>query len=196
MLNFFRDHSRIIMKLISNQFGAAFFGLALGLAVSSSNSVLFLCTSIFSILFLIFLNHTVLWEEGAKSHIRVEAGRERYNPLTGLWLGVYAGLPNLILGVLTALTRFMGGTDGLGWGWAAAINGFCNAIARIWQGMYLGTIQYIAPGSHYILLLTPLPTILACWLSYWLGQKDYRIFGIFTLERKKKEKAAPPKQKK
>ncbi len=184
MLNFYRDHSRVILKLISNQFGAAFFAIALGLAASSSNTVLFLCTSIFSILFLLFLNHTVLWEDGAKSRIRVDAGREKYNPLTGLWIGVCAGIPNIILSVITAITFFLSAKDGpFAWEWAGNICGIANVIARLWQGMYLGTVQFLAPGNHYILLLAPLPTILGCFISYWLGLKNCRMFGIFTLER-------------
>jgi len=196
MLNFFRDHSRLITKLISNQFGAAFFALALGLAVSSTNAVLFLITSLFSICFLLFLNHTVLWEDGAKSRIRVDAGREKYNPLTGLWIGVCAGIPNIVLGILTALTCFLGTADGpFGWEWAGNINFVVNIIARIWQGMYLGTVQYIAPGSHYILLLVPIPTILGCWFSYWLGLKNCRMFGIFTLKKPEEKNAKKPVKK-
>jgi len=184
MLNFFHDHSRVIIRLTANQFGAAFFGIALGLAASPSNRMLSLVTSVFSVLFWIFLNHTVLWEDGAKCRIRVDAGRAKYNPLVGLWICVIAGIPNLLLGVIVAVTRFLGSADGpFGFAWAGSVNAFANVIARIWQGMYLGILQFIDAGNHYLLLLTPLPAILFGFISYWLGLKNFRMFGIFTLKK-------------
>ena len=194
MLNFFRDHSRVITKLYSNQFGAAFFALMLALAASSSQ-VIFLCTSIFSVLFLLFLNYTVIWEEGAKSRIRVDAGRERYNSKTGLWLGLAAGFPNLLLGVVASVTYFLAAKDGpFQLEWVGNICAVVNAIARFWQAMYLGIIQYIAPGSRYILLAIPLPAILFSWFFYWLGLQNFHLFGIFSLKKPAKPSGSEQKQ--
>ena len=197
MLNFCREHSRVITKLISYQFGSAFPALALGLAVPSNNSVLLLCTSIFSIFFLLYLNHTVLWEHGGKNRIRVDAGRARYDPFTGLWIGLIAGIPNLLFSVVTAVTYFLSSAnDPFGWEWAGNVCGVFNVLARLWQGMYLGTVQFIAPTSHYILLLVPIPTILGCFLSYWLGLRNFRMFGIFTLRRPEEKNSLNPTVKK
>ncbi len=185
MLNIFREYSRPITRMTANQFGAAFLGIALQLAISDTNLTLVLCTSIFSVLFLLYLNHTVIWEEGAKSRIRVDAGREKYNPLTGLWIGVAASLPNIILGVIVALTYFCSRADGpLAWEWTGNINGIANVIARIWQGMYLGILTYIDAGNHYLLLLTPLPVILFSLVSYWLGLKQWTLAKAFKLKKK------------
>ena len=196
MLNFIREHSRVITKLISYQFGSAFLALALGFAVPSENTALQLCTSIFAILFMVYLNHTVLWEHGAKNRIRVDAGRAKYDPLTGLFIGLVAGIPNIFLGVVVAITRFLALADGpFGWEWAGGVNFLFNWIARLWQGMYLGIIQAVAPGSHYILLLTPLPAILFAFLSYWMGLQNFRMFGIFTLKRPEEKKSGPSVKK-
>ena len=91
MLHFFRDNARTLTRLNLNQFGAAFLGILLGLAVPMhkaageelprENMTLLLLTSIFSICFFLYLNHTVLWEEGAKQRIRVDAGRAKYDAL-------------------------------------------------------------------------------------------------------------------
>ena len=40
MLNFFRDNSRILSKLLSNQFGAAFFSVMMLLAIPDTSSTL------------------------------------------------------------------------------------------------------------------------------------------------------------
>lgn len=191
MLNFFRDHSRVITKLYSNQFGASFFAIMMLLA-SSSNKTLFLATSIFSVLFYLFLNHTVVWEDGAKSRIRVDAGRERFRPVTGLWLGVAAGIPNLLIGVLAVVTAFLADKSGpFQLEWAGNIYGWVNVIARFWEAMYVGIIQYFAQGSRYVLFFLPFPAILGCYLSYWMGLKNYDLFRIFTPKKKPSPGSAP-----
>lgn len=180
MLNFYREYSRVIGKLILNQFGAAFLAIMLGLAADELNSTLFLITSIFSVCFLLYLNYTVLWEEGAKSRIRVDSGREKYNSFTGLWIGLIASIPNILFGIITAVTCFLGSSNGpFAWEWAGNINAVVNILARLWQAMYLGIIAAIDAGNHYLLLLTPIPIILGAWASYWIGLKNRKMFGVF-----------------
>ena len=129
----------------------------------------------------------VVWEEGAKSRIRVDAGRERYNPLTGLWIGIIASLPNIILGVLTAVGFFLGNPEGfLGWSFAAKLSDITGAIAFLWQGMYIGIIRYIFPTSTYIYLAVQIPVILGCFASYWMGLRQWRLI-------KQKKKTADKK---
>ncbi len=185
MLNIFREHSRTIIRMTANQFGAAFLGIALQLAVPNSAPKLLLATSIFSVVFLLVLNHNVLWEEGAKNRIRVDAGRAKLDPMTGLTIGLAASLPNVILGILAAITYFCSRVDGpLAWEWAGNINAVVNVIARIWQGMYLGILAWIDPTNHYLLLLIPLPVILFAWLSYFIGLKQWTLAKAFKLKKK------------
>lgn len=186
MLNIFREHASPIRRMTAYQFGAAFLGFALQLAIPDTSKTLLLWTSIFSVLFWVYLNHTVLWEEGAKNRIRIDAGRAKYDPQTGLWIGIAASLPNIILGVLAAITYFLGSLDGpFAWEWASNINAFVNIIARIWQAMYLGILAYIDPSNHYLLLLTPVPIILFAWFSYFTGLKQWTLGKMFKLKRKK-----------
>ncbi len=196
MLHFFRDNARTLTKLNLNQFGAAFLGILLGLAVPMhkvvgeelprENMTLLLLTSIFSICFFLYLNHTVLWEEGAKQRIRVDAGRAKYDPLGGLWIGIAAALFNILLGLLAGGGYFFGNPEGLfGWDFAAKISDISGGIAMLWQGMFLGTIRYVAPDNMYIFLAVPLPAILASTFSYWLGLRQFRFSSLF---KKKKTK--------
>lgn len=196
MLHFFRDNARTLTKLNLNQFGAAFLGILLGLAVPMhkvageelprENMTLLLITSIFSIGFFLYLNHTVLWEEGAKQRIRVDAGRAHYTPLGGLWIGLAASLLNLLLAVLAAGGYFFGTPDGFfGWDIAAKISDVAGGIAMLWQGMFLGTIRYIAPDNMYIFLAVPLPMIFASTLSYWLGLRQFRLAPLFKKNKTK-----------
>ncbi len=200
MLNFFRDNARTLRRLILYQFGAAFLAILLGLAVPMKrvageeipreNMTLLLLTSIFAVCFFLYLNHTVVWEEGAKNRIRIDAGRARYNPFGGLFLGIAAFLPNIILGILAAGGYFFGNPDGFfGWEFAAKISDVSGGIAMIWQGMFLGIIRYLAPDNMYVFLLVPLPPILGCWFSYFLGLKQWRFPALFKLQKKDDKKA-------
>lgn len=182
MLNIFREHSRTITRMTANQFGAAFLGIALQLAIPTSNRSLLLITSIFSVVFLLFLNHSVMWEEGAKSRIRADAGREKYNPLTGLKIGIAASLPNIILGVIVAVTFFFNRLTEIEW--IGTISAFMKAIAFLWQGMFIGIVVTIDASNHYLYLLTPLPVILAAWLSYWIGLRQWTLAKVFKLKKK------------
>ena len=182
MLNIFREHAKTITRMTANQFGAAFLGIALQLAIPDSNGTLLLATSIFSVLFLLFLNHTVVWEEGAKSRIRADAGREKYNPLTGLKIGIAASLPNIILGVIVALTSLLNRLTEIEW--LGTISAFSKAIAFLWQGMFIGIVVSIDASNHYLYLLTPLPVILAAVISYWIGLKQWTLAKAFKLKKK------------
>ena len=189
MLNFIRDYYRIILKLLSNQFGATFLAILLGMASSKSDSALFFCTSIFSILFFFYLNYTLLWDEGAKDRIRVDGNRKRYDSLTGLWLGIAAAVPNLILGITASGTYIFAAENGpFAWEWAGIVSGYCSAIARLWQGMYLGILKYTAPSSPFALLIIPLPAILICFIAYRLGFRKHRLFSGFLQKKNDKDK--------
>ncbi len=196
MLNFYREHSRVINKLIINHFGAAFFGLALSLSTARISQTLYLITSIFSVCFLLFLDYTVVWEDGAKSRIRVDAGREAYRPIVGLWLGVWAELPAVVLCVLDSIVYFLSSADGPV---RLELKHFLWTIptwaARLWQAMFLGIIENVAPKSHYLLLLTPLVIILGIFGGYVLGLHQRRIFGAFTLRAPKDKNGGSPDSK-
>ena len=55
----------------------------------------------------------------------------------------------------------------------------------LWQGMFLGTIRYLAPDNMYIFLAVPLPAILASALSYWLGLRQFRLSSVFKPKKAK-----------
>ncbi len=194
MLHFFRENTRTLIRLHLNQFGAAFLGILLGLAVPMKrvvgeeipreNMTLLLITSLFSICFFLYLNHTVLWEEGAKNRIRIDAGRAKYNPLGGLPFGLLAGVINLLLGILAAGGYFLGDPMGpVASELFAKVSDVSGAIALLWQGMYLGTIRYLVPDNMYIFLAVPIPAILGCVVSYWLGLKQFRLANLFKKKK-------------
>lgn len=175
MLNFLRENIRVIRKLIVNQFGAAFLALLLAFTSVRISASVYLVTSILSVLFLLYLDYATLWEEGAKARIRVDDNRDVYKPHTGLWLGIAASAPNLLLGVLCTLFTLIHQITSVEW--CGFAGGVCAVIGRLWQAMYMGILQSIAPGGKYIMLLIPIPAILLCWGAYRLGYGNFRLLG-------------------
>ncbi len=175
MGNFLRENKQVLRKLITNQFGAAFLALVLAFTGVRIGQSVYLVSSILSVIFLLYLDYATLWDEGAKARIRVDGGRDRKNPLAGLWLGIAASAPNLLLGVLTALFTVLFQITKAPW--ADVGSGICAIAARLWQAMYMGILQSIAPAGKYILLLIPIPAILVCFGAYRLGFENIRLLG-------------------
>lgn len=185
MLNFFRDNSRIISKLYFYHFGAAFFSIMMILAVPDDNVTLGLAIGIFCALFLIFLNHVVLWEEGALGRLRADAGRAAYNPLKGLYIMLAVNFPNFLLAILYIL-----GSKAGPFGWDSGILDFFRVIMLFWEAMYVRVMQAIGT-SPFLWLLAPVPAILLGFISYWLGLAGCRAAGVFSgpkVEKVKKRK--------
>ena len=185
MLNFFRDNSRIITKLLFYQFGAAFFSGMMILAVPDDNATLGLAIGIFCALFLVFLNHVVLWEDGATCRLRVDAGRAAYRPLKGLYIMLSVNIPNFLFALLYILGS-KAGPFALDWG----ILKITTAIMMFWEAMYVRVVQAIGE-SPFLWLAAPAPAILLGFISYWLGLAGCRAFGVLSgpkVEKTKKRK--------
>ena len=104
---FWNENKKIIGKLILNQFGATFLGIMVVTAASAAQSQrawLMLFASCFASLFYLFLIYNVIWERGGQDRIKIDGGRAYRKPLTGLWIGLVANIPNFILAILVLVS--------------------------------------------------------------------------------------------
>ena len=77
MKDFWSENSKIIGKIILNQFGATFLGIMVVTAASSAQSQkawLMLFASVFASLFYLFLVYNVIWEKGGQDRIKIDGG--------------------------------------------------------------------------------------------------------------------------
>jgi hypothetical protein len=147
--------------------------LSFGLAENHTGQVL---SSVFSVVFYLFLIYYMTWEIGAKDGIRVEHGRKRARPLTGLYMSLLANSLNFVLAVLAAFIKPFG------------------AVAIMLQGMYAGimTIKYktgIVDGelvdlplndawwSYFLIIL---PALLVSTISYIFGTKNIGLSRVLA----------------
>ncbi|MBR7185287.1 MAG: hypothetical protein IKD37_06740 [Clostridia bacterium] len=180
---FWKGYSYNIVKMFINQFAIAIFGLTLALATGKSgNDKLELICSIFSVLFYLFLIYTMIWEVGAADGVRVEAGRAKASPLRGLYMALFANIPNIILALLICISfPFAAAQE-----WAGNTCAISKFIALLLEGMYTGLLSLEIGGVQLNQMAWPfavivLPALITSTLSYYFGMRNFRLLGLFGL---------------
>ena len=199
-MKIFKENSYDIVRLYVNQLGIMIFSMLLYTAVGSfQNEKLSLglrvFVSIFSVCFYLVLIYYVMWELGAKDKIRIDGGRMEECKRRGLVMGVFANVPNFVLGFLTVCFMsifLMTNNDGV---YAAFL--ISNTVMRFHASMYLGFITAIVPTgisagaidyTEFLIeavLFTVIPAISVgvTHLAYTLGSKEKKLFGIFRSKK-------------
>ena len=198
-MKIFEENSYDIVRLYVNQLGIMIFSMLLYTAVGSFeneklSSALSIFVSLFSICFYLILIYYVVWEIGAKDKIRIDGGRAEPCEHKGLVMGLFANIPNLILGAFTVLSLTVYILSGNEVVFSAFF--IFNLIVRIHASMYMGIITAIVPsrvptGSTEIdnieflieaILFTviPLISIAVTHLAYYLGSRDRKLFSFLS----------------
>ena len=186
MKEFWSENSKIISKLILNQFGATFLGLMVIAAASAAQGQrawLMLFASCFAAFFYLFLVYAVVWERGGRDRIKVDGGRAVPKPWTGLWISLIANIPNFILAILVLISDpFKASFE-----WAGNMNLISRALCLLWEGMYAGFVSYFSPNNPLIHLLYVFPAIAVSVFGYLLGFHNMRLLSVFELKPPKNQ---------
>lgn len=179
MLLFLKERSYDIVKLFVNQIAISIFGTALSLATAGENrDALRIGTSVFSILFYLFIIYVMMWELGAKDSHKIERRDEGQTRAAGLYMGLAASSLNFLLAILITL--------GLETSVAifSKIGRVANFIALLFtEGMYTGLLAIPVSSEvqlndlWFMYFLLPLPLILTTSVAYLAGSKNFKIFG-------------------
>ena len=195
MKKFFKEYSYNIFRLFLNQFAIALFGIALAFACGrAENMTLRLWTSIFAVLFYLFLLYASMWEVGAKDGIRARARGEKYC----LWRGFVMSLCANGLNILLALCILPGAfVDGAVKGFSSA----CQLIALLLEGMYLGLLATPVMGAPlntypWMYFVIVLPAVLVTGGAYILGLHDWHATNILIPKNKDVKNNGRPERKK
>ena len=196
-MKIFKENSYDIVRLYVNQLGIMIFSMLLYTAVGSFDNerlsnALGIFVSIFSICFYLILIYYVVWEIGAKDKIRIEGGRAEPCKHKGLVMGLFANVPNVVLGLFTLL--FLSIYLASGNAAVSSVFFIFNLITRFHASMYLGIISAVVPAGlsagavDYIELLVetilfvviPLISVAVTHLAYHLGSKEKKLFSFLT----------------
>lgn len=161
----------LIVKMCVTQIGMTMFGLMLSFA-TKANETLLLISSIFSIIFYLFLLYVHTWEHGARERLKVDGGRLKYRPLTGLYLSLIANSLNIILGITALIGQLGGGANTTEVFWASDMYSISNMIYLMLNGMYVGINKLYLLGVPGAFLIFVCPALIMSTLSYYLGFKN------------------------
>lgn len=188
MKRFFKEYSFYSLKMFLNQFGMAMLGLTLSLVFfRMGNMTGQLVSSIFVILFYLFLIYYMTWQVGDEDRRAIASGRRVPNPLRGLYMSLLANSLNIFFAVMYAV-----GAHGFG------------AAAVILEGMYAGVLMQpygtgvvaggevalTLAGAWWMYFLIVTPALAVSTISYYFGTKNLYLTPIFhpTNPEKKKRK--------
>ena len=189
---FFKKYSYIIIKLFLNQFAISLFGIGLAFACSyADNNKLLLITSIFSVVFYLFLQYAIMWEVGAKDGITATSRHTSRGLWRGFVLGVCANAVNIIASLMIFSKVFTGVENQV-----SAVGQF---IAMVLQGMYQGILsQRTGAGAQlndfwWIYFLILIPAILVSGLAYIIGNYGWHVTNILIPKNKDVKNNGRPK---
>lgn len=195
MKGFFHDYLYSVVKMFVNQFAIAIFGTSLTFATTHAHleatgfDTLTLIVSIFSIVFYLYLIYTLTWEIGAKDRISVDVGKKPYRPHLGLILSLLANIPNIIIAVIYLIGSLVS---------AEQMMFVVRLIGSLLQGMFFGIIitvelpfgasgAYVAANTLWpTFFIIIIPALITCWIAYYMGFKNFRLFGSTAVNNNKK----------
>ncbi len=196
-MSFLKKYSYNIFKLLINQIAISIFGNVLAIACGMAKyDTLKLVTSVFAILFYMFLNYSSLWELGYRELPGIEAGRHPRRPLAGLYMALVAAVPNFLLAVFVMLGMLLRDIK-----FFSTLGGVSSMISLWVEGMYTGVLSFIRIAGHpansywpsYFIII--IPGLLVGWLGYYFGIRGIHLTRILIadtpedIEKKREEKS-------
>jgi len=191
-------YSYSAVRIYLTQFAIGLFGASIAISTAKNLNGIFLATGIFSLLFFIALLHPLVWNIGSSDRIAVDGGRRKRNLLTGMWLGLAAGIPNFLFALLYTVT-FLFGAEGT---IAAAISAVMKVIMMFSEGMYWSFICYFRLGDlplhsyWWVYFVMAGLTVLFVTVSYLLGYYNIGLPKIFASKGEEAERAEREKHRK
>ncbi len=180
MKYFIKENSYLMFKMFVNQIGITIFAICLTFS-TNKNDTLFLIVSAFSILFYLVLLYFMTWDIGYEDKTRIDAKRMKFVRLKGLYLSLFANIPNFILAIMVTI-GYYGATafNEAGYpnspDWAVNIYGIGKLVAGLIEAMYTGLINYIFGPSPWAYFTIIAPSLIVCTIAYVMGVKGIRFF--------------------
>ena len=196
-MKFIKENSYDIVRLFVNQIGIMIFSwvlyFAVEMAVKSQKSVFSIQTaiSVFATVFFMALVYVAGWDFGAKDKIRIDAGRQSYIRLKGVYLSLCANALNFLCGVICVIALGIFLASDAAWGYT--VFGYANIPLRILESNFLGICNAIFASlksdpvnyGYYFwqsvgFLIFPLLPVAATQFGYSMGVRNRRVADLFS----------------
>ncbi|MBQ8409248.1 MAG: hypothetical protein IJY39_10345 [Clostridia bacterium] len=188
MNDFFKRYSYDSVCLFLNQLAIGLFGAMLALAAGmAENTALRTVTSVFAIIFFLFLQFSATWKVGAEDRVAIDLGKRRRDLSVPIKMWLLANSLNLLLALLMSLSIW---TDVPA---LDSIGGFVTWIKLILEGMYTGVLAIRVNGIPlnaywFMHFLTTVPSLVAIYASYLCGLNNISFGGLFSPNPTSKKK--------
>ena len=136
---------------------------------ASTVNTLLILFSIVVFSFYYYLIHSHLWTVGAKNKISADGGRMKLNPLAGLYMGLLAAAPSIILNIVNIFTYFY--KDYAGY---KSVHTITALLELLWDAPSIGL--YFVTGTPVSYLASALLPAIFAGVSYYLGTREIRLF--------------------
>lgn len=176
MKDFFKRYSYPSVILFVNQIAIALFGLVLALsAEKADNEALKIVTSVFSVVFMLFLQFLGVWKVGAEDRVSIDLGKRELDLFVPVMMWLVGNSINLLLAVLYTLGYFVEALS--------ALMG-AKVIALLIEGSYTGILSLEVGGiplnnMWFSYFLITLPTFITVMAAYMLGAKNITAKSLF-----------------
>ena len=181
MKDFFERYSYESVHLFLNQIAIGIFGLVLALAAGmAENNTLKIVTSVFSILFFLFLQFSSVWKVGAEDRVSIDLGKRKRDLTVPVKMWLLSNSLNLLLALLISLGLWFSDITAF-----SSVGGVATVIKYIIEGMYTGVLSVNVGGNPlntlwFMHFVTTLPALLAIFASYLCGVNNINFGGLFS----------------
>lgn len=179
MKKFLSEYGYDAVKMFLNQFATSILGFALVLTAGKAGSVVLRnVTSVFAILFYLFLLYTMTWDIGYREKLAVENGAKPRCVLRGVLISALANSINFLIAIFVMLGHLF--PDAMG-----SVGGVATSAYVVLEGMYAGLLANHAGGAplntYWIMFFViTLPSMATCGISYWFGLRDKKFTKLFN----------------
>ena len=181
MKDFFKRYSYQSVHLFLNQVAIGLFGMVLALAAGMAESTpLKIATSVFAILFYLFLQFAAGWKAGADDRVSFDLGKRKKDVLVPVKMWALASSLNFLLAIFVALAMWFPDAEIL-----SGVGAVSRVVKFIIEGMYTGVLSLEVGGVAlnslwFVHFVTPLPALLALVASYLFGLNNVNFGGLFS----------------
>lgn len=192
-MKIFKSNSYDILMLYLGQIVISIFALAVYFLVSmipgyENLGFLNIIASVFSVGFYCVIIYSSTWQLASSERIKIDSGRYEYIKTKGIFLGLFANIPNV---VLCLLNFFAVGMYSLGCGeFFKGMIAVVSTIQKLHSALYFGFIHGITPKQvedaiNYgdivvetaLYLVLPIIVIAAIQFGYSMGTRNKRIIN-------------------
>ena len=181
MKEFFKRYSYDSVMLFVNQVAIGLFGLVLVLAAGKAgNTTLRTVTSVFAIVFYLFLQFSSMWRVGSEDRLTIDLGKKGRDMTVPFKVWLLANSLNILLALMVSLGIWFASIPAF-----SSIGTFATTIKFIIEGMYVGILA-IRVGDvplntfWFMHFLTTLPSLGAIYAAYVCGLKNISFGGLFS----------------